>query len=482
MTAFLSGLFKKWANMPPETIQALPPSASYRQYYRLSAKGSTAIAAINANQPENNAFLYLAQHFKNVGLPVPEIYASDPKNNTYLQEDLGDESLFEMINTSILKHPETDPFPQHLLSAYKASLEVLAKMQILSAKHLNFEKCYPKPNFDAQTILWDCQYFKYCFVKPLQINFDEAELEHDFEQLAQFLLNTNTSYFMHRDYQARNIMWYNQQPYVIDFQGGRRGALQYDVASLLFQARAQLPSPIRTELLNHYLQFAQTLTPINTTEFLQYYNAYVLIRLLQLLGAYGFRGLVERKQHFIDSIVYCVQNLAYWLNAMPIPINLPALTNVCRQIVEHTELKLPDKKLAQTAPLTVSVHSFSYKLGIPNYQYPNGGGFVFDCRSLLNPGRLAEYQYLSGLDKPVADFLRAQSNADAWLSHVIALTDTAVKNCLTNNFDQLTIAFGCTGGQHRSVYCAQKIADRLEQFFGVKVVLEHTAKAQWKKC
>jgi aminoglycoside/choline kinase family phosphotransferase len=473
----LSELFEKWSGEYPDLVLPLAPSASARIYYRLQSKSHVAVGAYNADRKENEAFLGFSKHFKSKGLPVPEIYAEDHENNVYLQEDLGFTTLYSYLLQ------KGDYFPDYLINIYKKVVHQLAHFQIKGGDGLDYDLCYPRAAFDKQSMLWDFNTFKYYFLKLAEIPFDEQELENDIQKFSEYLLETDTTHFMIRDFQTRNIMVKGGEPYFIDYQGGRKGGLQYDLASLLFQAKANIPSEIRIELLNHYMDALETLMPIDRKEFEQHYYAYVLIRSIQVLGTYGFRGLYERKEHFITSIPFAIRNIKWVLENKGLPIELPELEKALNGVVNCSRFEPFDKIKGVSSLLTVEVNSFSYKKGgIPKDNSGNGGGFAFDCRAIHNPGRYEPYKKLTGRDEPVINFLQHHSNMKEFMNSVFRIVDDAVENYIDRSFTNLMVNFGCTGGQHRSVYAADTLARHLEEKYGVKVELAHIEqeKKAWK--
>lgn len=467
--ARLPELFSQWSGQPATTIQAIPQAGSDRQYWRLSHGTKTAIGTYNADARENTAFLEFSRHFKALDLPVPETYASDPAAQVYLQEDLGGESLLQRLMAT-RNGPD---IPQAVVELYQKSLSALARLQIIGGKDLDYTLCYPREAFDQQSMRWDLSYFKYYFLKLARIPFDEQLLEDDFNALADYLLTAETQHFMFRDFQARNIMVRDNEPYFIDYQGGRRGALQYDVASLLFQAKANLPESLRSRLLEHYLREASQYTPLDPVSFREHHAGYLLIRLIQVLGAYGFRGFFEKRPHFLESIPFGLQNIAWWLENESVPVALPELMRVLHSLADAPALTALSKKWDQESPLTIRVQSFSYKQPLPQDPSGNGGGFYFDCRGLHNPGRYQPYKKLTGRDQPVIDFLLANSEIEQFLQHARNLVDISVQNYITRGFSHLMVSFGCTGGQHRSVYSADRMAAYLKEKYNVNVVVEH---------
>jgi aminoglycoside/choline kinase family phosphotransferase len=465
----LNKLYKNWAKEDPISILPLAPSGSYRKYFRISGEEKTAIGVYNPDKKENKAFISFTRHFLKKNLNVPQLYNQQSNENTYLIEDLGDTTLFSLIE----KEKMVESSSEKVLSYYKDALGQLIRFQIEAGKGLDYSVCYPSNRFDRQSILWDLNYFKYYFLKLAKIPFDEQKMEDDFKSFAELLLSANTKYFMYRDFQSRNILIHNDQLYFIDYQGGRKGALQYDVASLLFQAKINLPEETRERLLAHYLIELRKRIKIDSKEFKKYYYDFVLIRLLQTLGAYGFRGYFENKSHFLLSIPYALNNLKWLLDKNYISKKLPELKKVIASILQNDELKKfkPEQLSSQ---LTVTINSFAYKEGIPKDLSGNGGGFVFDCRSLENPGRYIEYVNSTGLDENVIRFLNEKKDVKDFLTSAYSLVDKSVKNYIQRDFKNIMISFGCTGGQHRSVYCAENLATHLRDSFDVSVVVNHT--------
>ncbi len=472
----LSNLFEQWAGERPTLVLPLAPSGSHRVYYRLSSKDKVAVGAHNLDRKENQAFLTFSKHFKEKGLPVPTIYAEDLDQNVYLQEDLGATTLYSyLLQTG-------DYFPDYLVQIYKKVVEKLALLQVQGGQGLDFSVCYPRAAFDKQSMLWDFNTFKYYFLKLARIPFDEQLLEDDIDRFAEYLLTTDCSHFMFRDFQTRNIMIRSGEPYFIDYQGGRRGALQYDLASLLYQAKANIPDDIRRDLLNHYLDALEKLIPVDREKFIEHFYGYVLIRSIQTFGTYGFRGLFERKEYFIKSIPFAIRNVKWILENASFPVEMPELQRALRGIVESKKFEPFDKIKASSSLLTVTIQSFSYKRGIPADPSGNGGGFVFDCRFIHNPGRYEPYKKLTGRDEAVINFLQHHSEMEEFLNQVYLITDPAIENYIERSFTSLTLNFGCTGGQHRSVYAADQLAKHIREKYGVNIELKHTEQElkDWK--
>ena len=464
----LTVLFEGHFGEPVERVTPLKGDASNRKLFRLSAAVRTAIGVINPDVRENRAFLEFSRHFKKCGLPVPEIYAENLDRGMYLEEDLGDTTLFQFLTAGRVN----DEISRETLDLYRKVVEVLPRFQIKGGRTLNYDVCFPRSSFDKQSMMWDLNYFKYYFLRLAKIPFNEQALEDDFERFAEFLLKAGRRFFLYRDFQSRNIMIRDEGPFFIDYQGGRRGALQYDVASLLFDAKADLPFEVRDELLLRYLEAASKLKPLNRDEFLTYYPGFVYIRIMQAMGAYGLRGFYERKHHFLASIPYAIRNLEYLLRTTELPVELPELTQVWRRLVASSYLR---QFGSASLKLTVRIQSFSYKDGVPTDDKGHGGGFVFDCRALPNPGRFEQYAKLTGRDDAVIAFLEQEADVRDFIGHVFALIDQTVVNYQTRNFTDLLVAFGCTGGQHRSVYCAERVAAHLREQFQVNVEVRHLA-------
>lgn len=462
----LVDLFEHWSREHANDITPLPPSGSYREYYRITGENLKAMGVFNPDKKENIAFIDFSKHFHHKGLAVPVIYAEELEHDMYLVQDLGDTTLFSYLS----RRRQSNSFPDEVTEVYKYVLEELPRFQIIAAEDLNYDVCYPRARFDKQSMLWDLNYFKYYFLKLAKIPFDEQNLEDDFQTFTDYLLQTDCHYFLYRDFQSRNIMLYSDNPYFIDYQGGRRGALQYDVASLLYDAKADIPPPIREELLNHYIHAVSRYIVVDQKEFIEYYYGYVLIRMMQAMGAFGFRGFYEKKIHFLQSVPYALTNLKWILESVRLPVNIPELTNALHQVVESETLRnvYNPKKI-----LSVRINSFSYKRGIPVDETGNGGGYVFDCRAIHNPGQYDQYKHFTGKDKPVIEFLEQDREVKSFLKNVYELVDRSVEYYQQRGFPNLMVNFGCTGGQHRSVYCAERLAEHLAERYDVKIILRH---------
>src|SRR5450755_646305 len=464
----LKSLFEQHFHSPAEQVRQLQGElgGSGRKIIRLSAEKINAIGILYDVREENVAFLEFSRHFRKHGLPVPEIYAQDLDHGAYLEEDLGDTSLFEFLS----KHRSGEQIAAPVVEAYRKVIATLPRFQVEAGRDLNYKVCYPRASFDRQSIAWDLNYFKYYFLRLAGIPFSEQALEEDFRVLTKFLLSAGRDYFLYRDFQSRNIMLRDGQPYFLDYQGGRKGALQYDVASLLYDAKADLPPELRQQLLDHYLDTLGGFIDLKREVFMQYYYAYVYVRIMQALGAYGFRGFYERKSHFLQSVPYALKNLRWLLHNVTLPIALPALMNAF-----HGMLASP-KLLALSSDadsLIVQIWSFSYHRGWPKDESGNGGGPVFDGRLLPNPGREERFKQLTGRDAAVADYLKQEESVHRFLSDAMSLVDAHVSEWQRRGFKHLMLSFGCTGGQHRSVYLVEQVAKRLRGRSGIEVVVRH---------
>src|SRR5438105_8788706 len=439
---------------------------SGRQIVRLANEKHSAVGILYGVREENLAFLEFSRHFRRHALPVPEIYAEDLQHGAYLEQDLGDASLFEFLSN----HRAGDEIAREVIEAYREVVTVLPRFQIEAGRDLNYKLCYPRGSFDRQSISWDLNYFKYYFLRLAGIAFNEQALEDDFSRLTKFLLSAGREYFLYRDFQSRNVLLRNGEPFFVDYQGGRKGALQYDVASLLYDAKADLPPELRQQLLDHYIEAVSKYTPLTRKTFMQHYYAFVYVRLMQALGAYGFRGFYERKAHFLQSVPYALKNLRWLLHNVKLPIALPTLLDAFNSMLGSEKLQ----GLATSAEtLTVRIFSFSFHRGWPKDETGNGGGFVFDGRSLPNPGREERFKPLTGRDAPVIEYLNQQESVHQFFASALSLVDASIQEYQRRGFRHLMVAFGCTGGQHRSVYLAEQLAKRLRPRTGVDVVLHH---------
>jgi len=460
-------MFEKWAGDKVVETELLPQSGSYREYIRIIGEKRTVLGAFNADLKENHAFISFSKHFLSKNLPVPEIYHQDDENGLYLLQDLGKTTLFDYI----LHLRVGEGFATDLVLIYKKIISQLVRFQVEGGEGLDFSACYPRDSFDKQSMIWDLHYFKYYFLKLAKIPFDEQLLENDFQKFSDYLLDAPREYFLYRDFQSRNIMLVNGEPWFIDYQGGRKGALQYDLASLLYDAKADLPQEVRDELFDHYLQEIQKVQEVDPKAFKSFFQGYVLIRIMQAMGAYGFRGFYERKEHFLKSIPYALKNLETILGRLDLPVELTELTKALNEVVGSEFLQQVGQE--EEVKLHVEINSFSYRRGIPLDKSTNGGGFVFDCRAIHNPGRYKEYVEMTGKDQPVIDFFKEKSEMDEFLASVYAIVDMSVDKYIKRKFTNLQVSFGCTGGRHRSVFSAESLAKHLREKFDVNVSLRH---------
>jgi aminoglycoside/choline kinase family phosphotransferase len=471
-------LYKEWKGEDPVSVDVLPQSGSERRYFRLHGKDHSVIGTYGANIKENETFIYFSRHFKKKKLAVPEIYAISDDQVCYLQEDFGDVSLLNRL--------ETDGFSETVYELFKKSLAALAELQVTGDEELNYHFCLTNKEFGKQAILADLLYFKYYFLDALRRPYDKQKLLDDFEALSNYLTHTEYKYFMFRDFQSRNILIQKDNSvHFIDYQGGMKGAPQYDVASLLWQARANLTDEWKENLLVDYMHAFENQIDarLDKNLFRNQYNGYVLIRLLQVLGAYGFRGLFERKAQFLTSIPLALTNLKKFFNNQNFGIVVPEFRKVLDMCVSDEVIEqFTPLQATATTPLVVTISSFSYKEGIPADENGNGGGFIFDCRGILNPGRIDEFKSLTGRDKSVKDFIEQQTKMSEFLNSVFDIVDITVENYIRRGFESLMVSFGCTGGQHRSVYAADALARHLRNKFKVKIELKHLVqdKKNWR--
>jgi aminoglycoside/choline kinase family phosphotransferase len=466
----ISELYQQWKGHAPRHVDVLPESGSDRRYFRLHGDdGETVIATSGPNVRENETFIYFSEHFAGKELPVPRVLAVSEEKTLYLQEDVGDTSLLEVL--------EQRGYNEATYDLFRSSLQALANLQVSGDEGLDYDRCLTNKEFGKQAIMADLLYFKFYFLDALRKPYDKQTLIDDFEALSNYLTHTEYKYFMFRDFQSRNIQ---VQPdgsvHFIDYQGGMKGAPQYDVASLIWQAKANLPDEWKEGLLQDYMDaFEATIgKPLDRAVFQSQYNGYVLIRLLQVLGAYGFRGLFERKAHFLTSIPLALKNLRWFVanNSMGIMLTeFRKVLDLCTadEVIEH----FTPIQANEDTPLVVQVGSFSYKRGLPEDTCGNGGGFVFDCRGIDNPGRHERYKTVHGRDKVVMDYLERQTRMQDFLNSVFDIVDISVEDYIRRGFTSLTVSFGCTGGQHRSVYAADALAKHLKNKYGVKVELFH---------
>ena len=480
----ISSLYKQWKGTAPLSLDVLPQSGSERRYFRLHGKDGSVIGTYGANTRENETFIYFSRQFRKKDLAVPEIYAVSADGIFYLQEDLGTVSLLDRL--------EAEGFTESIYDLFKQSIDALAKLQVKGDEDMDYEYCLTNKEFGKQAIQADLLYFKYYFLDALRKPYDKQKLMEDFEALSNYLTHTEYKYFMFRDFQSRNIMVRSEvsdTPKVsdiafIDYQGGMKGAPQYDVASMLWQARANLPDAWKNKLLEDYMNSFESITgkKIDRNIFRSQYNGFVLIRLLQVLGAYGFRGLFERKAQFLTSIPLALRNLKEFFQSHSLGISVPEFRKVLDICVADDIInQFTPTQADENTPLVVKIRSFSYRNEIPSDESGNGGGFVFDCRGILNPGRIESMKTLHGRDKVVKDYLEQQTRMQDFLNSVFDIVDITVEEYIKRGFESLLVSFGCTGGQHRSVYAADALARHLKNKFRVKVELKHAVQdeKQW---
>lgn len=461
----LEVLFEQYTRQKPDNIYELPSSGSNRRYFRITGSGMSLIGAKGLDVAENIAFMEIAKHFKLKGLPVPQVLCASKDNMFYLQEDLGDITLFNTIQQG----RETSNFSPDEIALLKKTISTLPKLQFEGGKGLDYSICFPQPEFDERNVWFDCNYFKYCFLKTTGLEFSEIKLHDDLTKMAADLLEDgNQETFMYRDFQARNVMLVDGNPYFIDFQGGRKGPLYYDLASFVWQAKANYPTSLKEELIETYREALKKYVDIPKDVFYKKLRLFVLFRTMQVLGAYGFRGYFEKKPHFLQSVPFAIDNLRKLIQEQPF-VEYPYIQELLEQLTtmrQFSDLRVERK-------LEVRIFSFSYKKGIPVDTSGNGGGYVFDCRAINNPGKYDHFKHFTGLDKEVIEFLEEDGEVTKFISHVYELADAHVTRYMERKFTNLMFSFGCTGGQHRSVYCAQHLAEYLAKKYNITVKVYH---------
>ncbi len=471
----IKNVFNSYCTETITDVKYLPQSGSDRQYFRIFTEQKTYIATFSNNIKENQTFIYFAQHFFSKNLPVPQVYWVNTEQNIYFQEDLGSTSLLDILE----KNGKTNSTYQ----LYEKALLELIRIQIEGDWGLDYQQCLTNKEFGKQAIMADLLYFKYYFLDTLQYPYDKQKLLAEFEQVADHLMDNNLNYFLFRDFQSRNIIIKNDQPYFIDFQGGMKGAVQYDLASLIWQAKADLPQSWKISLVDFYYENLQKKLqrPILKDTFISHYNGYVLIRLLQVLGAYGFRGLFERKAHFLSSIPLALSNVKKWLESNVHEIQHFSEFNKILHFVCSTEIigRFSFPQANDSTPLQIIVNSFSFKIGYPKSEH--GGGYVFDLRGILNPGRTEQFKNLTGKDQEVIHFLEQETAINIFLNSAWDMIDFSIQDYLKRGFNYLQINFGCTGGQHRSVYAAEQTARHIRNKYKIKVELTHLNQENWCK-
>jgi len=462
MKSKLEELYLNHFGRNPDTMEELPASGSNRTYYRISGEAGNVIGVSGTDADENKAFIYLSSHFRSKGINVPEVFASSADGMAYIQQDLGGESLYGKVRNG----RENGNYSEEEIGFLCKAVSALPKIQFIAAQDLDYTVCYPDKEFNGRMVDFDLNYFKYCFLKTSGVEFNEIRLQDDFDSMKEDLLDDFGRTFMYRDFQARNVMWYEGEPWFIDFQGGRKGPIFYDIASFVCQAGSHFPPEVKRRLTDSYLEALRQYATIEDKVFREKFRLFSLYRTLQVLGAYGFRGLYEKKAHFIKSIPYAMDNLRQLLSE-PFA-RYPYLNEVLSKLSEC------GKAEEKYDGLTIEVRSFSYRKGIPEDRSGNGGGFVFDCRALHNPGKYEQYRHLCGRDREVASFLEEQGESAGFLEETFALADRHAAKFIERGFDHFEINFGCTGGRHRSVYCAERMAEHLaKKFPEARVVLTH---------
>ena len=463
-------LFSQYYGCEPSVVAPIKGSASNRQYFRLSDSEHSCVGVIGTDSDENRAFITLARHFRQAGLPVPELYAVSDDGMAYIQEDMGSTVLYDMMVAAAKSGTMSDM--EDLLCK---TIAQLPKFQFAGGKGADWSVCYPEPSFSRRMVMFDLNYFKYCFLKPSGLEFNEVRLQDELEQLADDLLGGSDvqeymdETFMYRDFQSRNVMIREGQPYFIDFQGGRRGPIYYDLASFVWQPRAGFSEELRQKLVDSYVSAASEYMTVDRTSFDSKLGLFILFRLLQLLGAYGFRGLVENKAAFMVSIPLAMNLLREQLAVRDWPY--PYLVELLGRLAQMPKFQ---GVAAGDGKLTVKVSSFSFHKGVPVDLSGNGGGYVFDCRSIHNPGRYEPYKKLTGRDEPVIKFLEEDGEVFQFLEHVYGVVEPHVETYSRRGFSSLMVSFGCTGGQHRSVYCAESLARHLRaKYPDIHIVLSH---------
>ena len=459
----LKPLFESFTGQKLESSVELPVSGSHRRYFRLTGGNLSLIGVLGTSLEENRAFISMSRHFGSKGLPVPAVLATSDDGYAYIQQDLGSKMLFDLVSQG----RESGIYSSYETGLLCRAIEQLPALQFRGAEGLDWSVCFPQQAFDARMIDFDLNYFKYCFLKATGLEFNEVQLQDDFERLKADLLKDCGNTFMHRDFQARNIMMNDDQPWIIDFQGGRRGPIYYDVASFIWQARSRFPEELKQELIRTYLRELRNFKEVDEKHFRSRLRLFVLFRTLQVLGAYGFRGYFEKKPHFIASVPYALSNLRALLRT---PFrDYPYLNDLLAKLAVMPQLN----ETAEDHRLEVHIYSFSYKKGIPADASGNGGGYVFDCRSVNNPGKYEYYRQFNGTDPEVIKFLEDDGEVTVFLESVYKLVDAHVKRFIERKFTHLQVCFGCTGGQHRSVYCAEHLAEHLAHRYDIKILVTH---------
>ena len=459
----LEKLFAEYTGQRLAEQIELPTSGSHRRYFRLKGGNISIVGVLGTSLEENRAFVALSRHFKEKGLNVPTVLAVSPDGMSYIQEDLGEKMLFDLISQG----RDSGFYNSYESGLLCRTIEALPKIQFKGAEGLDWNVCYPQKEFDARMVDFDLNYFKYCFLKATGLEFNEVQLQDDFERLKSDLLLDSENTFLYRDFQARNVIIRDGEPWFIDYQGGRRGPIYYDVASFIWQARSRYPEDLKQELIRTYLRSLRSYVHVDEERFRERLRIFVLFRTLQVLGAYGFRGYFEKKPHFLSSVPYALDNLKVLLQT---PFDsYPYLNSLLSKLTAMPQFY----EIAVDKRLEVHIYSFAYKKGIPADNTGNGGGYVFDCRSINNPGKYEHYRQFNGNDPEVIKFLEDDGEVLVFLESVYKLVDAHVKRFIERKFTHLQVCFGCTGGQHRSVFCAERLARYLKDKYNVAVKLTH---------
>jgi len=448
-------------------IVSMPRSGSDRKYFRITGSGKTIIGAYNPNKEENDAFIGFTRHFRSLKLPVPEVYNYCQGADCYFIQDLGDTNLFTWLE----RKKQTVGFDEEMLNFYRQALEMLVLFQTEAIRDLNLDLCYPHKSFDRQSMIWDLNYFKYMFLKLVSAPFNEKRLEKDFNTLVDFLLEAGQDYFLYRDFQSANIMVVDNNPWFIDYQGGRKGSAQYDPASLLYDPKAHVPQEAREILIEHYIKLFCKKANSSEENFRKYYHGFVLIRIMQAMGAFGYRGLYEQKPGFVQSIIPGVRILSNIIESEHLRKKLPEMYRILKELPELDMFS----ELEEHERLTVRITSFSYMNGMPQDKV-HGGGFIYDCRALPNPGKIEKLRNLDGLDEAVKKYMNSQAEVKEFIDDVVRMVIRSVKSYIVKDYNSLAVSFGCTWGRHRSVYCAEKLAENLKKIEGIEIKVNHRDK------
>ncbi|MDT8402253.1 MAG: RNase adapter RapZ [Bacteroidales bacterium] len=463
----LSKKYREFTGEECIDIASMPRSGSERKYFRITGSGRTMIGAYNPNREENDAFIGFTRHFRSLKLPVPDVFCYYPESDCYFIQDLGDTNLFTWLE----RKKQTVGFDEELLNFYRRSLELLVLFQTRAIKDLNLDLCYPHRSFDRQSMIWDLNYFKYMFLKLVAAPFNEKRLEKDFNTLVDFLLEAGQDYFLYRDFQSANIMVVDSSPWFIDYQGGRKGSAQYDPASLLYDPKAHVPQEAREILIEHYIKLFCKETSGRESDFRKYYHGFVLIRIMQAMGAFGYRGLYEQKPGFVQSIIPGIRILSNIIESEQFRLKLPELYRVFKELPGLGMFA----DLEEHERLIVRITSFSYMNGMPQDKV-HGGGFIYDCRGLPNPGKTDKLRNMTGLDEPVKKYMTSQKEVKEFMDDVSRMVMRSVKSYIEKDYNSLAVSFGCTGGKHRSVYCAEKLAQSLRKIDGIEIKVNHRDK------